>query len=300
MMTKTTLVGNELAQARASRNPAQVWQAALGELMLQTTKATFDTWIKPTFALGLSGNELTVGVRNAYAKQWLDNRLGGMVERAVSHVMGGPTTVKFVLKTREDEETQAARRTEEYAPTEKAQKQKAPATDTDDDEPKAGDVIVEVFQNPLEPFLQVQKYAIWFWQPLLGSTAFATWVLLRTHDRVNDGIGKKHRVSVQLIAETLKVNRQEITGVRRGKAWQPGAFDVLNEFGIAKIVPIGKGAKTLWWAKVMNSLPLLTPKQVEQLTPLLQERQEGFLEIFRIDYENWEQLPMDSLVKGFE
>lgn len=87
-------------------NAAHVWQAALSELQMQMTKATFDTWVKPTFALAMDAdkNVLVVGVRNAYAKQWLENRLYGMIQRTLNHVLGQPTEIRFVLKTREDVE----------------------------------------------------------------------------------------------------------------------------------------------------------------------------------------------------
>jgi chromosomal replication initiator protein len=87
-------------------NAAHLWQAALGELQLQMTKATFDTWVKPTFALSFDTERsiLVVGVRNAYAKQWLENRLYGMIERTLNHVLGHASEIRFVLKTREDEE----------------------------------------------------------------------------------------------------------------------------------------------------------------------------------------------------
>ena len=85
-------------------NAAHVWQAALGELQLQMTKATFDTWVKPTFAVAFDADRslLTVGVRNAYAKQWLENRLYGMIERTLHHVLGSPAEIRFVLNTREE------------------------------------------------------------------------------------------------------------------------------------------------------------------------------------------------------
>lgn len=91
-------------------NAAHLWQAALGELQLQMTKATFDTWVKPTFALSYDAERalLTIGVRNAYAKQWLENRLYGMIERTLNHVLGNPAEIRFVLKTREENENDSA------------------------------------------------------------------------------------------------------------------------------------------------------------------------------------------------
>ncbi|MGB8648659.1 MAG: chromosomal replication initiator protein DnaA [Anaerolineae bacterium] len=79
----------------------QIWQATLGELQLQMTRATFDTWVKPTFAIAYADGSLVVGVRNAYAKQWLENRLCGMIQRTVSHIVGQSSEVKFILKPRQ-------------------------------------------------------------------------------------------------------------------------------------------------------------------------------------------------------
>lgn len=83
-------------------NATQLWQAALGELQLQMTKATFDTWVKPTFAISFDAehNVLVIGVRNAYAKQWLENRLYGMIERTLDHLLGQSLEINFVLKSR--------------------------------------------------------------------------------------------------------------------------------------------------------------------------------------------------------
>lgn len=85
------------SHASRSSSAGQVWHAALGELQLQMTKATFDTWVKPTFAIGYEQETLVVGVRNAYAKQWLENRLYGMIQRTLNHILGRSAEVKFVL-----------------------------------------------------------------------------------------------------------------------------------------------------------------------------------------------------------
>lgn len=75
----------------------EIWNAARVELQLQMTKATFDTWVKPAFAIAYDREraELVIGVRNPYAKQWLENRLYGMIERTVRHVVGIATQIKF-------------------------------------------------------------------------------------------------------------------------------------------------------------------------------------------------------------
>ncbi|MBC8264752.1 MAG: chromosomal replication initiator protein DnaA, partial [Anaerolineales bacterium] len=64
-------------------NANQIWQAALGELQLQMTRPTFDTWLKNTRAISYEDGTLIIGVHNAYAKDWLENRLVGIVKRTL-------------------------------------------------------------------------------------------------------------------------------------------------------------------------------------------------------------------------
>ena len=125
----------EAARKPLAPNAAHVWQAALGELQLQMTKATFDTWVKPTFALALDAekNILVVGVRNAYAKQWLENRLYGMIERTLNHVLGQSAEIRFVLKTSQDAEVDAA--TEVYELERELPRETAAANGTDKNAP---------------------------------------------------------------------------------------------------------------------------------------------------------------------
>lgn len=87
----------ETLSAAADARAVEIWDRAREELRLQMTKATFDTWVKPAFALSYdrARAELVIGVHNPYAKQWLENRLYGMIERTVQHVIGITTKIKF-------------------------------------------------------------------------------------------------------------------------------------------------------------------------------------------------------------
>ncbi len=75
----------------------QIWQAALRELHLQMTKATFDTWVKNTRALSHEGGIFVVGVPNARAKDWLEDRLLATVERILVGIIGHPVQVEFAV-----------------------------------------------------------------------------------------------------------------------------------------------------------------------------------------------------------
>jgi len=75
----------------------RTWQTALGELQLQLTKATFDTWLKDTFGVAYEDGTVIVGVRNAYAKDWLENRLYTHIARTLSGIIGRTVEVRFVV-----------------------------------------------------------------------------------------------------------------------------------------------------------------------------------------------------------
>ncbi len=75
----------------------QIWQAALRELQLQMTKATFDTWVKNTRALSHEDGIFVIGVHDALARDWLENRLLTTVERTLIGIIGHPVEVEFAL-----------------------------------------------------------------------------------------------------------------------------------------------------------------------------------------------------------
>ena len=81
----------------------QAWQAALGELELQLTKASFETWLKGTRVLSCEDNLYVIAVGNAYAKDWLENRLLTTVKRTLTGVVNHSVSLRFVVRpTRSD------------------------------------------------------------------------------------------------------------------------------------------------------------------------------------------------------
>ncbi len=75
----------------------RTWQTALGELQLQLTRATFDTWLKDTAGTAYEDGTFVVAVRNAYAKDWLENRLYAHVARALAGIINRTVEVRFVV-----------------------------------------------------------------------------------------------------------------------------------------------------------------------------------------------------------
>lgn len=75
----------------------EAWQATLGELQLQMTKATFNTWLKETQLVSYDNNMYVIGVRNDYAKDWLENRLHDTILRTLVDVAGDGAKLRFVV-----------------------------------------------------------------------------------------------------------------------------------------------------------------------------------------------------------
>ncbi len=80
-----------------SLSPETAWKAALGELEMQMTKATFTTWLQGTRALSWADGEFVIGVRNDFAKDWLENRLYDLIVRTLSSVVGQRVLLRFVV-----------------------------------------------------------------------------------------------------------------------------------------------------------------------------------------------------------
>ncbi|MCL4263846.1 MAG: chromosomal replication initiator protein DnaA [Anaerolineae bacterium] len=77
--------------------PETAWKATLGELELQMTKATFNTWLKDACLLTCDDDVFVIGVRNDYAKDWLENRLRDTILRTLSTIVGHTVDIRFVV-----------------------------------------------------------------------------------------------------------------------------------------------------------------------------------------------------------
>lgn len=76
----------------------RLWQAALGELELQMTRAMFDTWLRDTRCIAFEDeHRLVIGVKNGYAVEWLENRLYTVIQRVLHHIGGPEVEARFVV-----------------------------------------------------------------------------------------------------------------------------------------------------------------------------------------------------------
>lgn len=80
-----------------SLSPETAWKSTLGELELQMTRATFNTWLKGTRVIDSKEDEFVIGVRNDFAKDWLENRLQDTVLRTLTAVLGRQINLRFIV-----------------------------------------------------------------------------------------------------------------------------------------------------------------------------------------------------------
>jgi len=76
---------------------AQAWQAAVGQLQLEMPKAAFDTWVKNADLLTYEDGSFTIGVNNAYARDWLESRLSSTIARLLTGTMNRTVEVHFIV-----------------------------------------------------------------------------------------------------------------------------------------------------------------------------------------------------------
>ena len=83
-------------------NAEQAWHSVLAQLQMEMPRASFDTWVRDTHPLSYENGIITVGVRNAYARDWLESRLASTVSRLLIGILNSNVSVNFVV-TQADE-----------------------------------------------------------------------------------------------------------------------------------------------------------------------------------------------------
>lgn len=157
-----------------------------------------------------------------------------------------------------------------------------------------------VERDPMRAHVETAHYAKRFWQPLLGVNAFALWELLRSYYYFVRYHGAE-QPTITLLCDTLGwTDRRTLLGreATEKKAGQVGAIQVLEQFGILKHETKGEGQQTVHhFRRVLDDLPLLTPKQVAQLPKGKQVEHEVFLSFYDFDIDAWLEIAEESNVQ---
>jgi hypothetical protein len=147
--------------------PDLVWSACLGELQLQMTQATFDTWLRNSRFLRCEDGTFVIGVKSTYARDWLENRLHATIKRTLARLTHEEVNVKFVV-------------------SEEAGHEADQDVEQDDDRGDEGSLVAEgVYGSAVAAVLQSERaeivahYSIDNWLPVLGTERWALVILLR-------------------------------------------------------------------------------------------------------------------------
>jgi chromosomal replication initiator protein len=78
-------------------NAERHWQAALGQLQMELPRAAYDTWVRDAEYLAYEDSTFIIGARNAYARDWLEDRLLATVKRVLTGILGKTVDIRFVV-----------------------------------------------------------------------------------------------------------------------------------------------------------------------------------------------------------
>jgi chromosomal replication initiator protein len=87
-------------------NAEHAWQSVLGQLQMEMPKASFDTWMRDTTPVSLEAGVMTVAVRNAYARDWLDSRMNTPVSKILSGLTEENVSVNYIVAVSPDGDSQ--------------------------------------------------------------------------------------------------------------------------------------------------------------------------------------------------
>ncbi|MBN18460.1 MAG: chromosomal replication initiator protein DnaA [Chloroflexi bacterium] len=74
-----------------------IWQTVLGDLQIQITRPTYETWLKDTIGLESKDNTLTVGTPNIFVAEMLQNRMYPLISETTQRIASTNIDLKFVV-----------------------------------------------------------------------------------------------------------------------------------------------------------------------------------------------------------
>jgi chromosomal replication initiator protein len=81
----------------------QLWQAVLGELELNLSKASFTTWFKNTFIIDNQEGRITIGVPNTFSQAWLKQKYHTEIIKTLQNLTGERIReINYKVKNKQD------------------------------------------------------------------------------------------------------------------------------------------------------------------------------------------------------
>src|SRR5437879_12497372 len=84
-------------KGRRELNQDQIWTQVQEELRFQLAKRTYDMWLKNTSVVSADGATFRIGVPSKLAKEWLEDRVSGLMQATPQAVTGSDVEIDFVI-----------------------------------------------------------------------------------------------------------------------------------------------------------------------------------------------------------
>jgi hypothetical protein len=84
--------------------PALAWQSVLDQLQLEMPRQSFESWVRDTELISCEDELVTIACQNAYAADWLENRLASTVSHMLAGMLNRLVEVRFIVRTNPDDD----------------------------------------------------------------------------------------------------------------------------------------------------------------------------------------------------
>ncbi len=82
-------------------NATHVWEAVLGDLQLQVTRPSYETWLKETVGVAREDDVFVVGTPSAFVAEMLQQRMYSLISEAMERVTKSHVQLRFVVLPKE-------------------------------------------------------------------------------------------------------------------------------------------------------------------------------------------------------
>lgn len=80
---------------QSPNQPNHIWKAVLGELQLQVTRPSYETWLRDTTGISIAEGEFVVGTPNAFVAEMLEQRMYSLICQVLERITGNKIDVRF-------------------------------------------------------------------------------------------------------------------------------------------------------------------------------------------------------------
>ncbi|MFA5366856.1 MAG: chromosomal replication initiator protein DnaA [Dehalococcoidia bacterium] len=79
----------------------EIWEAALGDLQLQTNQTNYNTWLRDTSGISYEDGTFTIGVASPFAVEYLEQRLASIIQKTLIRITGKELELSFQIQQQE-------------------------------------------------------------------------------------------------------------------------------------------------------------------------------------------------------